>query len=143
MDIELIMVIKSFCIVAGSIEVSFSGKTFICFGCMRHVSHWHMSPTNGLPICGTHVFCPFVGLTCQWDTCFIHLTHEILFLLKEIENVIFSMKILPAEFILYINLNLFRGIVVLFYFVQTYRVPYIQFPNYIQTLVLKIWKLHW
>ena len=138
MDIELIMVIKSFCIVAGSIEVSFSGKTFICFRCMRHVSHWHMSPTNGdscvLPICGAHVSVRHMSHTPDaWDTVTIERDWECDFFYEN----------LPAEFVLYINLNLFLGIVVLFYFVQTYRVPYIQFPNYIQTLVLKIWKLHW
>ena len=142
MDIELIMVIKSFCIVAGSIEVSFSGKTFICFGCMRRVSlthephKWapHLWDSCVLPICGSHVSVRHMFHTPDaWDTIFIERDWECDFFYENFAGRIYSLyQFYP-----------FLGIVVLFYFVQTCRVPYIQFPNYIQTLVLKIWKLHW
>ena len=96
MDIELIMVIKSFCIVAGSIEVSFSGKTFICFRCMRHVSHWHMSPTNGdscvLPICGAHVSVRHMSHTPDaWDTVTIERDWECDFFYENFAGRIYSL----------------------------------------------------
>ena len=131
--------IKSFCIVACpmevSIEVSLSEKTFICSWCMKHVSHWHMSPTDEPHICGAHVSVKHMfHVSDAWDTISIERDWKCGFFYENFAGRIHSLyPFLPFSghsciIVLCANIN---------------RVSYIQFPNYIQTLLLKIWKLHW